>query len=47
MPYGPTEIVDGQNQGAQGVNTQVLEGKIEVVLPEEFASAEAVFPIPA
>ncbi|AZN71905.1 ABC transporter substrate-binding protein [Georhizobium profundi] len=47
MPYGPTEIVNGQNQGAQAVNTQVQSGRIEVVLPAEFASAEAVFPMPS
>jgi branched-chain amino acid transport system substrate-binding protein len=47
MPYGPTEIANGQNQGAQAVNTQVQNGKIEVVLPAEFASAEAVFPMPS
>lgn len=46
MPYGATEIVDGQNQGAQAVNTQVIDGRIEVVLPEEFASADVVFPMP-
>lgn len=45
MPYGPTKMVNGQNEGAQAVNTQVLKGNIEVILPKEFASAEAVFPI--
>ncbi|MEM1046101.1 MAG: ABC transporter substrate-binding protein [Pseudomonadota bacterium] len=47
MPYGPTKMVDGQNQGGQPVNTQVLGGDIKVIFPEEFASAEAVFPMPA
>lgn len=46
MPYGPTAFEGGQNTGAQPVNTQVLEGKIEVILPPEFASGEAVFPMP-
>ncbi len=46
MPYGPTKFVDGQNEGGQPVNTQVLDGKIEVILPPDFASAEAVFPMP-
>ncbi|MEQ9812125.1 MAG: ABC transporter substrate-binding protein [Azospirillaceae bacterium] len=47
MPYGPTAFVDGQNQGAAPVNTQILGEEIEVIFPAEFASAEAVFPIPS
>jgi branched-chain amino acid transport system substrate-binding protein len=47
MPYGPTKFVDGQNQGAAPVNTQVLDNDIKVILPPDFASAHAVFPIPA
>ena len=47
MPYGPTAFVDGQNQGAAPVNTQVLNGDIEVIFPEQFASAAPVYPIPA
>ncbi|GAA4533324.1 ABC transporter substrate-binding protein [Chelativorans composti] len=48
MPYGPTQIDEnGQNLGARAVNTQVLNGNIEVVLPKEFASAEVVFPMPS
>ena len=46
MPYGPTKMVDGQNQGAQPVNTQVLKGDINVIFPQDFASATAVFPRP-
>jgi branched-chain amino acid transport system substrate-binding protein len=46
MPYGPTKFVNGQNQGAAPVNTQVLANDIQVILPERFASAKAVFPIP-
>lgn len=45
MPYGPTKMEGGQNQGAQPVNTQVLNGDIEVIFPKEFASADAVFPM--
>jgi branched-chain amino acid transport system substrate-binding protein len=45
MPYGPTKMVNGQNEGAQPVNTQVQKGEIEVIYPEEFASAETVFPM--
>ncbi len=46
MPYGPTEFVDGQNQGARPVNTQIQGENIEVIFPEEVASAEPVFPMP-
>ncbi len=46
MPYGPTKFVNGQNQGAQPVVTQVQGGEIKVVRPEEFANAKAVFPFP-
>ena len=46
MPYGPTKFVNGQNEGAQPANTQILKGNVEVIYPAEFASAKAVFPIP-
>ncbi len=46
MPYGPTRMVNGQNEGAQPVNTQVLNGEIEVIFPKAFASAAPVFPRP-
>jgi branched-chain amino acid transport system substrate-binding protein len=46
MPYGPTKFVNGQNQGAAPVNTQVLNNDIQVIFPEAFASAKPVFPIP-
>ena len=46
MPYGPTEFVDGQNQGAAPVNTQVLNKDIQVIFPAAFASAKPVFPTP-
>jgi branched-chain amino acid transport system substrate-binding protein len=47
MPYGPTKFVNGQNQGAAPVNTQVQGSDIQVILPAEFASAKPVFPMPA
>src|SRR5690349_12395388 len=46
MPYGPTKFVNGQNQGAAPVNTQVLQKDIQVILPVQFASAKPVFPMP-
>src|SRR5262245_45917675 len=46
MPYGPTRFVNGQNQGAAPVNTQVLGNDIHVIFPGTFASAKAVFPTP-
>ncbi|MEW6453295.1 MAG: ABC transporter substrate-binding protein [Pseudomonadota bacterium] len=46
MPYGPTKFVNGQNQGAAPVNTQVLGNDIQVIMPANFASAKAVFPMP-
>jgi branched-chain amino acid transport system substrate-binding protein len=46
MPYGPTKFVNGQNQGAAPVNTQVINNDIQVIFPAEFASAKPVFPMP-
>lgn len=46
MPYGPTKFVDGQNQGAAPANTQVINGDIQVILPEAFASAKPIYPLP-
>ena len=46
MPYGPTRFVDGQNQGGRPATMQSLKGEIEVIAPEEFASAKPVFPKP-
>jgi branched-chain amino acid transport system substrate-binding protein len=46
MPYGPTRFVNGQNQGAAPVNTQVLGNDIQVIFPASFASAKPVFPTP-
>jgi branched-chain amino acid transport system substrate-binding protein len=47
MPYGPTKFINGQNEGAAPVNTQVLDNDIKVILPEAFATAKVVFPMPA
>jgi branched-chain amino acid transport system substrate-binding protein len=47
MPYGPTKFVNGQNEGAAPVNTQVLDNDIKVILPPAFANAKPVFPMPA
>ncbi len=47
MPYGPTKFVNGQNQGAAPLNTQVLDNDIKAILPPEFANAKPVFPMPA
>ncbi len=44
MPYGPTKFVNGQNQGAAPVNTQVQNGDIKVIFPTEFADAKPIFP---
>ncbi|HXP76207.1 MAG TPA: ABC transporter substrate-binding protein [Stellaceae bacterium] len=46
MPYGPTKFENGQNTGARGVNLQVQDNDIKVILPTEFANAKAVFPMP-
>mgnify|MGYP006278212735 FL=1 len=46
MPYGPTKFVNGDNINSQPVNTQIRGDKIELVFPKQYASAEAVFPIP-
>jgi len=44
MPYGPTKFVNGQNQGARPVNTQVQGGDIKLIFPEEVANAKPIFP---
>ncbi len=46
MPYGPTKFVNGQNEGAAPVNTQVLGNDIQVIFPQAFATAKPVFPMP-
>ena len=46
MPYGPTKFTNGQNEGAQPINTQVQKQSIEVVFPPQFATGKPVYPIP-
>jgi len=46
MPYGPTQFVNGQNQGARPVVTQVQQRDIKLIFPVAFASGTAVFPRP-
>lgn len=45
MPYRPTHFENGQNQGAQPVNTQVQDGQIHVIFPDDKADVKPVFPI--
>lgn len=47
MPYGQTQFVNGQNQGAQPLMTQVQKNDIKVIIPREFREAEPVFPLNA
>jgi len=47
MPYGPTKFVDGQNQGARPVNTQIIGDDINLIFPKDVANATPVFPMPA
>lgn len=44
MPYGPTEIVDGQNVAARPLVMQVQGSAIEVVAPAEHVTKPAKFP---
>jgi branched-chain amino acid transport system substrate-binding protein len=47
MPYGPTQFVNGQNQGAQPLMTQVVKNDIKVIIPRDFREVEPVFPLNA
>ncbi|MEO6971946.1 MAG: ABC transporter substrate-binding protein [Rhodoferax sp.] len=47
LPYGPTKFVNGQNQGAQPLMTQVIRGDIRVIVPREYREVEPVFPMHA
>jgi branched-chain amino acid transport system substrate-binding protein len=47
MPYGATQFVNGQNQGAQPLMTQVIKGDIRVIVPREYREADPVFPLRA
>jgi len=44
MPYGPTEIVNGQNMAARPLVMQVQGRDIEVVAPAEYVTKPAKFP---
>ena len=46
MPYGPTKFVNGQNEGGRAAVLQANKGDIQVIAPEDFAEAKAVFPKP-
>ena len=46
MPYGPTKFVNGQNTGGRGVLLQASKSDIDVIAPDQFASAKPVFPRP-
>ncbi|UOM36145.1 ABC transporter substrate-binding protein [Acuticoccus sp. I52.16.1] len=46
MPYGMTKFDEtGQNTSALPLNTQVQDGAINVIYPQEYAQAEPVFPV--
>ena len=45
MPYGPTKFVNGQNEGAQPMMTQVVGGDIKVIFPTDFRETQPVFPL--
>jgi branched-chain amino acid transport system substrate-binding protein len=47
MPYGPTKFVNGQNQGAQPLMTQVVGGDIKVIVPRDYREVEPIFPLKA
>jgi branched-chain amino acid transport system substrate-binding protein len=47
MPYGPTKFVNGQNEGAQPLMTQVSKGDIKVIVPREYREIEPIFPLKA
>jgi branched-chain amino acid transport system substrate-binding protein len=46
VPYGPTKFVNGQNQGGQAALLQASKTDIDVIYPNSFANAKAVFPKP-
>jgi len=47
MPYGPTKFVNGQNQGAQPLMTQVVRNDIKVIVPRDYREVDPVFPLKA
>ena len=44
MPYGKTEMVNGQNMGSRAVAIQAQKGDVQIIAPSDYASAKAVFP---
>lgn len=47
MPYGTTKFVNGQNQGAQPLMTQVSKGDIKVIIPRDYREIDPIFPLKA
>jgi branched-chain amino acid transport system substrate-binding protein len=47
MPYGPTEIVNGQNIAARPLVMQIQGEEIEVVSPAEYMTEPVIFPRPS
>ena len=47
MPYGATKFVNGQNQGAQPMMTQIIKGDIRVIVPRDYREADPIFPLRA
>ena len=47
MPYGQTEIVNGQNIASQPLVMQIQGEEIEVVSPADYMTKPAIFPRPA
>jgi branched-chain amino acid transport system substrate-binding protein len=47
MPYGPTQFVNGQNQGALPLMTQVVKGDIRVIVPRDYREVDPIFPLRA
>ena len=47
MPYGPTKFVNGQNEGAQPLMTQVVKNDIKVIIPRDYREVDPVFPLKA
>ena len=45
MPYGPTKFVNGQNNGAQPLMTQVVKNDIKVIMPRDYREVDPIFPM--
>jgi branched-chain amino acid transport system substrate-binding protein len=44
LPFGPTQFINGQNQGARMLALQAQDGDIRVVGPKEYQEATPIFP---